>query len=150
MVLVSFVLVATPAATQSFEITPFSGWRFGGSVEDFRTGASVDIDDAQSYGLLVSVPIDLGRHVEVMYSNQETELRLALPFNGRQIFDLTIENWMLGVRQDFAEDETVTPFASGLIGVTDAGGRSGESESRRVASPWPLAAGSTSCLPTGT
>jgi hypothetical protein len=57
VVLCSLVFGAvSTAGAQSFELTPFAGWRFGGGFSDLETGAGVDLDDSPSYGLILGIP----------------------------------------------------------------------------------------------
>ena len=62
------------AAAQTFEITPFGGWRFGGGFTDLETGADLDLEDSLSYGVILSIPWnDPPRsRVELIWSRQDT------------------------------------------------------------------------------
>jgi hypothetical protein len=71
--------VTSTASAQTFEITPFGGWRFGGGFADLETGADLDLDDSLSYGVILSIPWnDPPRsRVELIWSRQDTTVSEA-------------------------------------------------------------------------
>ncbi len=56
------ILLITGSTAQAFsrkvDITPFIGFRAGGSFENFETGNSLRLDDSGSYGLTIDVDYD--------------------------------------------------------------------------------------------
>ncbi len=66
--------VTSTAAAQTFELTPFAGWRFGGGFDDLATGADVDLDDGLSYGVILGIPWNDPHRsrLELIWSRQDT------------------------------------------------------------------------------
>jgi hypothetical protein len=48
--------VTSTVGAQTFEVTPFGGWRFGGGFADLETGADLHLEDSISYGVILSIP----------------------------------------------------------------------------------------------
>jgi opacity protein-like surface antigen len=69
-------LIPPEASAQMFEITPFVGYRFGGSLDvaspDF---SKVTADPGLSYGITAGFIFDETYVLELMWSRQETELK---------------------------------------------------------------------------
>jgi len=68
--------VTSTAEAQSFELTPFAGWRFGGGFADLQTGADLDLDDGLSYGLILGIPWNAQHRsrLELIWSWQDTTI----------------------------------------------------------------------------
>ena len=68
---------AEPAAspsTPSFEISPFAGYRVGGSFNDADTNQSVTLDAHGSLAIALDARADEGSQYEFFYSRQSTLL----------------------------------------------------------------------------
>jgi opacity protein-like surface antigen len=114
------LLLLVPAAAwaeRGFEITPFAGFRFGGSFEDNTTGADLKVGESGSFGLILGLRDTPETHYELFYSFQRTELRGSGTFGGVPLFDLDIHYLHLGGTYEF-QSETVRPFISGGVGLT--------------------------------
>jgi len=116
-VLIVFVLLGAMAAQAQVEITPFAGYRIGGDLEDFDF-AGVDLDDSESYGLVVDIDVGGGFQVELMYGNQDTALTSSRLFEPDTILDLEVEYIHGGVLYQWEPGGDVLPFIVGTIGVT--------------------------------
>jgi hypothetical protein len=113
--------VLIPAAAQAergFEITPFAGFRFGGSFEDNTTGTDFKVGETGSFGLILGLRDTPETHYELFYSFQRTELRGSGTFGGAPLFDLDIHYLHLGGTYEFPGEKKVVPFISGGLGVT--------------------------------
>src|SRR4029078_4175018 len=77
----ALVVLATAATTeaQTVEISPFYGYRVGGSISQVTAGAVVDDDGGPSFGAIVDVvygpPAD-GLKFEALYSHEEARLKV--------------------------------------------------------------------------
>jgi len=116
-------LVPAPAVfaqrRATFEIAPFIGYRFGGSVTDYYYGQSHSINASQSEGLIVSVPIRYADSVELLFSRQSTNVDVGT-ITGTKRYPLTINYWMLGSVHEFtAQSERVHPFLAAYLGIAD-------------------------------
>lgn len=68
------VLAQTPGQTEPrrFELTPYAGYRFGGTFEDDENAISVELDDRSSAGLIFNVREAENTQWEVIFSRQQT------------------------------------------------------------------------------
>lgn len=105
-------------AERGFEITPFAGFRFGGSFEDNTTGTDFKVGETGSLGLILGLRDTPETHYELFYSFQRTELTGGGIFGGAPLFDLDIHYLHLGGTYEFPGERKVVPFISGGLGVT--------------------------------
>jgi len=113
------VLIPAPArAERGLEITPFAGFRFGGSFEDNTTGTDFQVGETGSFGLVLGLRDTPETHYELFYSFQRTELNGGGIFGGAPLFDLDIHYLHLGGTYEFPGEKRVIPFISGGLGVT--------------------------------
>jgi hypothetical protein len=74
--LMLLIFISPPArADWGVEITPFAGFRFGGGFEDNTTGLDLDVDEGESFGLILDVRATHETEYELFYSVQKTELQ---------------------------------------------------------------------------
>jgi hypothetical protein len=112
------LLFPTPSrADWSAEITPFAGFRFGGSFEDNTTGLDLEVDEGESFGIILDVRATHETEYELFYSVQKTELQGEGLFAGTPLFDLDIHYLHIGGTYLFP-GERVNPFISGGLGLT--------------------------------
>lgn len=96
------VAIAATAQAQTFEITPFGGWRFGGGFADLETGGDVSLDDEVSFGVILGIPWNQEHRsrLELVWSRQPTSVILAGFENSE--FDLDVDYLHLGGMVPFA------------------------------------------------
>lgn len=112
------LLVPSPSrADWGVEITPFAGFRFGGSFEDNTTGLDLDVDEGESFGLILDVRATPETEYELFYSVQKTKLQGDGLFGGKPLFDLDIHYLHIGGTYLFP-GERVNPFIGGGLGLT--------------------------------
>jgi len=112
------VLFPAPAlADLGVELTPFAGFRFGGSFTDNTTGLDLDVDEGESFGLILGLRATQESDYELFYSFQKTTLQGEGLFAGEPLFDLTIHYLHIGGTYLFP-GKKVRPFISGGIGLT--------------------------------
>ena len=116
-------------AASALDLTPFIGYRFGGSVED-AAGNKVNIDDSPSYGFILGSTHDPYHRIELLYSHQATELSQS--GSGTRLFDLNVDYLHIGGTYMADKSLPVRPFASGGLGLTymDPSVAGGSSETR--------------------
>ncbi len=114
-------LAATPVAAEEkpsrFELTPFAGYQFGGEFELEINDTELELDEAQSFGLIFNVDVDADRQYEFLYSRQETELDNEGLFLNEPVLDLDVEYLHVGGTLAFAGD-SVRPYVVGTIGLS--------------------------------
>jgi hypothetical protein len=118
-ILIIFIgsLPGAAAAEAGIEITPFGGFRFGGSFEDANTGDTIAIDEAGSYGLILDFDLEPSKQIEVYLSRQSTKLSSGGTVTGNPKFDLTVDYYHIGGLV-LLEGDRVRPFVSGTFGLT--------------------------------
>lgn len=114
-------LACWPAVGQSqtIEVTPFVGYRFGGGFFERITGQAVDLDGARAAGALVNVRLGDGLFVEALATRQSARVTVrAGPFTPPVDFRITVDHWQGGGLQEFGFNPRVRPFVTGLLGLT--------------------------------
>jgi len=116
--ILSMVSVATESMGQQFEITPFVGYRFGGDFEDSGTGVGLDIQDSESYGIILGMDMSPETQIEFLYSHQATELKPAGLFSPTSITDLDVDYYHFGGTYIWNPKRDMRPFIQATLGVT--------------------------------
>ena len=111
--------LSATAQAQSFDLTPFGGWRFGGAFADLQNGTDVDLDNALSYGMILAIPwkAEHRSRLELVWSRQSTSIGLGgVEGSG---FDLDLDYLHIGGVVPFAtSNEKLDTLLSGGLGVT--------------------------------
>jgi hypothetical protein len=125
--LTALIVAALPSAahSQTIEITPVVGYRFGGSVEaasgsgsGSQSSVELEVDDAAAFGIQLGYRIGEGE-IELLYVRQDTELQTAGLFTGAPVFDLALETWQIGGSYLFGDDDArARPFVAVGLGLT--------------------------------
>lgn len=122
-----FVLLATlgiaPAARADdvrFEITPFVGYRIGGSFDaqdaDGDAAGSADLEDGSSWGLDLGLYADSTGMYELLYSRRTAQLERSDPLLSN--IDVTTEYYQFGGTRFYPGEQWVVPYLSLTIGAT--------------------------------
>ena len=128
--------VVIPARAQqdaaAFELTPFAGYRFGGTFEIEDSPESYDIQDSSSYGVILNFPHRANTRWEVLYSRQSTEAEFSDPASGNALLDVDSQKLEIGGTYQFDSDdmgESVQPYLAATIGGTHVRASANGSES---------------------
>lgn len=116
------VLVASSGQVhaQTVEVTPFVGYRFGGSFFEVVTGQEVDLDGTSTLGVVVNLPFDYDLQVEALFTHQEGRVVVPQPSGPPTLFPVTVDHWMGGGLREFGRGKA-RPFLTGLLGLTRYG-----------------------------
>ncbi|MEN8178341.1 MAG: hypothetical protein ABFS39_06920 [Pseudomonadota bacterium] len=98
-----------------FEITSFTGYRFGGSLEEQDTDNIRDFEEGSDWGVMFGHTANETTRYELLYSYQDSGL--ADRTDPDNAFDLEIHYLHLGGTVDVSQ-ERWTPFVSGGLGMT--------------------------------
>jgi len=114
-------LSATASAEDEyrFELTPYAGYRMGGSFSDEENDIELDIRDSAAQGFIVNGKVRSNTQWEVLYGRQATDIEAAGLFNGDSLLDFDIEYMHFGGTYLF-DGESVRPFMAMTVGVTHA------------------------------
>jgi len=112
-----FLAVAIHAHGQSIEIIPQVNYTFGGKI--YGRFGELNIKDSESYGISLDiVNKNVSFQLEYFYQPTTGEYRDYFNPDLNQSSDLQISWYQVGIRQRFATNEKVVPFAGVSIGLT--------------------------------
>jgi opacity protein-like surface antigen len=100
------------------QITPFVGYRLGGTFEDDDTEEDYDLDNNSSAGLIINFPSKANTEWEIYYSKQSTELKTGDLFLGTRVVDMDVEYLHLGGTYLFDRSGESQPYFVATIGAT--------------------------------
>jgi opacity protein-like surface antigen len=103
------------ADDQMLALTTFSGYRFGGTLENHQTHQSLELENRADWGFMLSQVASNHTHYEFLYSRQNTSL--ADTIDPDNAFDLAIHYIQMGGSVD-VYDKPFTPYFSGGLGMT--------------------------------
>jgi len=108
------------AAGPRFEVTPFVGYRMGGSFEQEATETSpardADLDDGSSWGVDLGLYRDGSSFYELLYSTQSTSMDSSDPTLSR--VDVQTDYYHFGGTLLFADEQWMVPYLSLTAGAT--------------------------------
>jgi hypothetical protein len=117
------LIACAPAALAerpTFEITPFGGYRFGGSFDTIETSTapsrSVDLDDSGSWGVGLGLYRDPQSFYELLYATQSTQFDSTDASLGA--VDVQVDYYQFGGTLLFADQDFMVPYFSFLAGAT--------------------------------
>jgi opacity protein-like surface antigen len=127
------LLAAVPARADGprFELTPFGGYRMGGSfdVEDEDgDDRGVDLDDGSSWGVDLGVYRDQASFYELLYSTQDTSFDSNDP--ALDDVDVTTQYYHVGGTVLFANEQWAVPWLSLTVGATEFSADGFDSETK--------------------
>jgi hypothetical protein len=113
-----FLAITIHAQAQSIEIIPQVNYTFGGKV--YGRFGELKIKDSESYGISLDI-VNKNVSFQIEYFYQPTTADYRDYFNpdlNNQSSDLRISWYHIGVRQRFATNKKVVPFAGASLGLT--------------------------------
>jgi len=123
--LVAISLSPPQATAQQFELTPFVGYRWGGSFSDVERdfgdifNTDFTVSDASAWGAMADFALTENWQLEFLYSRQETDLRLDEGFLApdNPLFDMNVEYLHGGLLYQWTQAK-VRPYVTGGLGGT--------------------------------
>ncbi|HVE72825.1 MAG TPA: outer membrane beta-barrel protein [Thermoanaerobaculia bacterium] len=109
----------------AFEITPFVGYRWGGTIfanQTFIFGEDVDVEPSMNLGGSIGIPLgDSGFKLELMANHQSSELEtgsgLFEPDN--DVADIDVTYIQGGLQIPFARSRNASPYVSVMAGIAN-------------------------------
>lgn len=95
----------------NWEITPFYGYMAGGEFEDPTTNTDRDLDEDNSFGVILNAAVDEWRHYELLYAKQGTTVDGTVPM------DLDVEYLQIGGTVSHQDAERVIPYFGMTFGA---------------------------------
>lgn len=112
-----FVPALASAQESGVEVTPFVGYRFGGTFESEETTAEYEMQDSSSFGLLLNFPHKGNTQWEVLYSQQRSAANYSGMAGPDPEVDVEIHVLQLGGTYLF-EGGKAQPYLAATIGGT--------------------------------
>jgi hypothetical protein len=118
---IASLLHSTPAAAQDanfkFELTPFAGYRIGGSFEEKDGTGRVELNDSNAQGIMFNIKANPNGQYEFLYSRQSTDARTEGFLANDPTIDLDVETFHFGGTYLF-DGENTRPFLALTLGLT--------------------------------
>jgi hypothetical protein len=101
---------------RDFEITPFGGYRFGGTFDIVDTDDSYEFQDSSSFGLILNLREQHNTQWELLYSSQSTDAES----NGAGLApSVGIDTHILQVGGTYqGQDDRLRPYVAMTVGGT--------------------------------
>jgi len=100
-----------------FELTPFAGYRLGGSFNEKDGDSRVDLNDSNAQGILFNIQANPKGQYELLYARQSTDADTEGFFAGDPTIDLDVEYFHFGGTYLF-DGENTRPFMALTVGVS--------------------------------
>jgi hypothetical protein len=129
-----------PYADNFFELTPFLGYRYGGTIYANQTALfnqDVNVNSAANFGVNFAIPVSNGWKLELLIDRQNTQFTngsggLFTP--NQRLGDFSVTYFQGGVLIPFAQSRTATPYVAVTAGIANLDPRvSGASTANRFA-----------------
>ena len=109
----------------AFELTPFLGFRWGGTIfadQTFVFGQDVDVEPSANFGVSFAIPLgDTGMKLELMANRQssqlETDAGLFEPDD--EVADIDVTYLHAGLQIPFARSRNATPYVVASAGIAN-------------------------------
>jgi opacity protein-like surface antigen len=117
--IVGLVMLSAAAVAEDtkMELTPFAGYRFGGTFELQDDEGSYEIEDSSSYGLILNIKQNFNTQWEVIYSRQETQANFSEALSTDPRIDVDIQLLQLGGTY-LGDGDKVRPYLVATLGGT--------------------------------
>ncbi len=113
------LLVPLPAMSldaTSMTLTPFVGFRTGGDFEEAASGADLEIEDSETFGLIFGWDKPQGQF-EISYSHQSSEFEGSGRVADSSLVDVDIDNFLVGGKLIMNRDSGA--YLTFMLGLTE-------------------------------
>jgi len=134
MTAAALLCLSTPSTAQDrpfkFEITPFAGYRVGGSFDEKDGDGRIELNDSNAQGIMFNIKASPNTQYELLYARQSTDAITEGFLVNDPSFDLDVEYYHFGGTYLF-DGDTTRPFLALTIGLSqfDPGFSDSNSES---------------------
>ena len=112
-----FLPALTSAQESGVEITPFAGYRFGGTFDTADTSIDYEMEDSSSFGLILNFRHKSNTQWEIFYSQQRSEATFSEISVIDQVVDVDIHVLQLGGTY-VGEGDKMRPYVAMTLGGT--------------------------------
>lgn len=117
MLLFSPVLAPAQDSPGRFEITPFGGYRFGGTIEEADTELEAELADGASAGLILNLREGPNTQWELVYARQGTDADVRDFDFAATTLDVDIDTLQIGGTY-LGDGERYRPYMAATVGGT--------------------------------
>lgn len=109
----------------AFELTPFIGYRWGGTIfadQTFIFGEDVDVESSPNFGVNFAIPLgNTGMKLELMANRQSSELTTGsgLFEPDEEVADIDVTYLHAGLQFPFARSRNATPYVIVSAGLAN-------------------------------
>ena len=114
--LLIIALIPSTSIAEGLELVIFTGIRGGGEFEDLGTGADLELQEAQTLGIVIDKQRKKGNYWEFYYSKQPTKITTSETFSSGSLFDVDVEYLHFGGKNYINKEDGT--FLVGTIGAT--------------------------------
>jgi len=113
----------TEVRDKRFEITPFAGYQWGGSIDTHAGGSlpagDLRLKDSFAWGAVVSFLAAMGSAIELTYLRQDTDIEFDPAAGGTKtnLGGFAVNYLQFGGRQEFGHSVQFRPFIDGSLGI---------------------------------
>jgi hypothetical protein len=100
-----------------FELTPFAGYRVGGSFDEKDGDGRIELNDSNAQGIMFNIKANPNGQYELLYSRQSTDADTEGFLVNDPTIDLDIEHFHFGGTYLFDGDNT-RPFIALTLGLS--------------------------------
>lgn len=97
--------------SNDFEFTPFVGYMAGGAFEDPADSSDRDLEENNSFGLIVNAAVDNWRAYELLYTSQSTRV------DGTTPIDMDVQYLQIGGTVSYPDAKRVIPYFGMTVGA---------------------------------
>ncbi|MEM9403897.1 MAG: outer membrane beta-barrel protein [Pseudomonadota bacterium] len=105
------------ATAGALELTPYGGYRFGGTFEDKDLDASAELDDTTAFGLILNLRESDNTQWEVIYARQSTTADVGEFDASASSIDLKLHSVQLGGTY-IGDGKLARPYLAATLGGT--------------------------------
>ena len=119
-VVVSLCCVVTAHAQNApskYELTPFAGYRVGGTFNEEEGDGRVELNESSAQGIIFNVMANPKGQYELLYARQSTDATTSGIYSGDPTIDLDVEYFHIGGTYLF-EGESTRPFLALTLGAS--------------------------------
>lgn len=109
-------LVSSPLLAENAEISIFTGHRVGGELENANTGLNIELDESDSYGIIIGKDYGPEHVMEFLYSYQNTDLIDSNTFPASKLLNVDVEYFQVGGSQIWV-DSKIDKFFGATLGA---------------------------------
>lgn len=106
-----------PNELPAFSLTPIGGYTFGGEFRDGDDAATVEVDDAQHFGLIFNVRESANTQWEIFYARQRSDADTSAIPAADPLVDLDVQYLQIGGTY-VADGDRARPFLAATVGGT--------------------------------